>query len=291
VRPLHAAAALLVMVLWGVNFPIGKIGLQEMPPLTFMALRFGLVAVLLAPFVRPPTARMKEILLLSFTLGFLHFALMFTGLKHADSAVAAVTVQIQVPFATALGVLFFRESLGWRRMAGMALAMAGVAFLAGEPGPGSELWAVGLIIAAAAVWAFSNIQMKRLSDVNSFALNGWMALFAVPQLALGSAVLETGQIEAIRTAGWEVWAAIVYQAVVVVILCYGIWYFLLNRYRVNQTMPWTLLVPVFGVLAGVVMLGEPLTLRLVLGGLATIAGVAIIMLRRPDTVAAEIRNA
>src|SRR5690606_15019516 len=114
----------------------------------------------------------------------------------------------------------------------------------------------------ALVWAIANIQMKRLADVDGFALNGWIALLALPQLAVGSALLEHGQVDAVLAADGRAWAAIVYQSLVVVILCYGVWYALLRRYQVNQTMPWTLLVPVFGVASSVLVLDEPFTWNL-----------------------------
>ncbi|MEO3434032.1 EamA family transporter [Inquilinus sp. CAU 1745] len=286
--PTHALGAILVMVLWGLNFPVAKIGLEQFPPLAMMALRFTVVAALVVPFVKMPKGRIREIALLSFTLGFLHFSLMFNGLQYVDAAVAAVTIQIQVPFAAVLGMVLFGDTLGWRRWLGMGVAIAGVAILAGEPRAGSPWWAVGLIVMAAMVWACANIQMKKLSDVNGLAVNGWMGLFAAPQLALGSLILEDGQIEAIRTADLVAWGSIAYQAVLVVIFCYGVWYWLLNRYPLSQAMPYTLLVPVFGVMSGVALLGEPVSLQLVIGAAATIVGVAIILIRRPATIDTKI---
>src|SRR3546814_258698 len=87
----------------------------------------------------------------------------------------------------------------------------------------------------------------------------------------------------------DFWAyfAVVYQAVVVVVIGYGYWYWLMRRYQINQIMPATLLVPPFGVLSGVILLGETLTLSLIAGGIMTIIGVAIIILRRPRTTAPE----
>lgn len=281
--------ALLVAVFWGVNFAVSKAGLTHFPPLLMIALRFALVAVLLVPFVQRPRGRLGEIALFSVTLGLLHFSLMFSGLARVDAAVAAITIQIQVPFAALLSAILYNDPPGWRRLLGMALAIAGVAILAGEPRTSSALSAVAMIVAAAMVWAVSNIQMKRLVDVDGFALNGWMALLATPQLLLASLIMEDGQWRAVTTAGWADWGAIAYQSVVVVILCYGLWYSLLRRHSVNQVMPVTLLVPLFGVLSGVVFLGEALTWTLAAGGAATIAGVGIIVSRRPTLVEPKTR--
>lgn len=288
--PLEVLAALTVVLFWGVNFAISKIGLEQFPSMLMMALRFILVAALLAPFFRPPPDRFWAIARLSFTLGLVHFSLMFTGLRYVDAAIASVLIQVQVPFSALLAAVFFGDKLGWRRGLGMAIAIGGVAVLAGEPREGSEWWAVMLVVAAAFTWSVANLQMKALTDVSGFAVNGWIALLAVPQLLVASLLLESGQMEAIRAADWQGWGSLLYQAVIVVILCYGLWYRLLARHGVNTVIPFTLLVPIVGVASGIVLLNEPFTWTLLIGGATTLTGVAIIMLRRPRLLDSKTQN-
>src|SRR3546814_270281 len=121
----------------------------------------------------------------------------------------------------------------------------------------------------------------RARDIDGFVLNGWIAALAAPQLLLLSLAFEDGQAAAMAAADWRGWGSIIFMILPVTIFAYGLWYWLLRRHPVNQTMPWTLLGPVFGVVSGVVVLGETLTWRIVLGGAITILGVAIIVLRRP----------
>ena len=285
--PRDAAAALLVMVLWGLNFVVAKVGLEQLPPIWLVALRFAVVAVILVPFVARPRGQLWAIYRLSLSLGVLHFALMFSALNHLDAAVAAICIQIQVPFSALLAALFLGDRLGWRRAVGMAVALAGVVILMGEPRQGSETWAIGLILAAALVWSVAALQIKHLSSVDGLALNGWLALFTAPQLALVSAVLEDGQLAATAAADWRAYGSILYQSLIVMILCYGIWYALLRRYPVNMVMPWTLLVPLFGVAAGILLLGEAATWSRLIGGAVTVFGVAMILVRRPRLAAAK----
>ncbi|EKE76015.1 DMT family transporter [Oceanibaculum indicum] len=276
------ALIIFVMAVWGANFGVSKLGLQELPPLLLVGLRFALTALFLVPFTRLPRDKMLPVLLLSTTLGLLHFALMFTGLQKVDASTAAIAVQIQVPFSALLAAIFFKDKLGWRRALGMALAIAGVVLLAGEPQTSSNILYLGMILTASMIWAVSAIQMKQLSDLDTLTLNGWMGLFAAPQLLVGSWLLEDGQTEAIANAGWQGWGAVAFMAVAVTIIGYGIWMQMLRRYQVNQVMPFTLLAPMFGVLAGVIMLGESLSLLKLAGGALTILGVAIITVRRPQ---------
>ena len=218
---------------------------------------------------------------MSFTLGCVHFSLMFTGLRDLDAAAAAIAIQIQVPFAALIAAVFLDDKLGWRRTLGMVLAFAGVVIIAGEPRVSGALFPLFLVIAASFMWAVANVQIKQLGRVDGFALNAYLGLFAAPQLFLASALLEEGQVQAVVNADWVGWSAVLYMAVMVTIVSYVLWFRLLRRYTVNQAMPFTLLVPVIGVLSAALVLDEPLTWRVILGGVATIAGVGVIVLRRP----------
>jgi O-acetylserine/cysteine efflux transporter len=272
--------ALIVMVIWGFNFAVAKFGLREFSPMFLMCLRFVGVAVLLLPFVRVPWGQMKEIFILSILLGSLHFPLMFTGLTGVDAATASIAIQLQVPFSSILAAILYRDKLGWKRALGMAISFGGVIVIAGEPRALDNTFYLGLVIVAALVFSIVNIQIRRIGDINGFTLNGWMAVMAAPQLLVATLVMETGQWEQLRSATWLGWSSIAYMAVMVTIVSYLMWYPLVRKYPVNQTMPWTLLAPVFGVLSGIVVLGEPMTPSMVIGGGLTLVGVAVIVIRK-----------
>jgi O-acetylserine/cysteine efflux transporter len=266
------------MVIWGFNFAVAKVGLREFSPVLMMALRFGLIALVLVPFRPVPSPRrLAGILVLAVLLGGIHFPMMFTGLNELDAATASIAIQLQVPFSSILAALVFKDRLGWRRAAGMVVAFAGVLVIAGEPRMADHLGALLLVVGASFVFAVANIHIKRMGPQDGFALNGWTGLFAAPILGLASLALEQGQTATILAAGWQGWGAIAYMAFLVTIFAYGLWYPLVYRYPVNQTMPWTLTVPMFGVLSGVLMLGEPMTVWLVVGGVLTLGGVAVIV--------------
>jgi O-acetylserine/cysteine efflux transporter len=272
--------ALIVMVIWGFNFAAAKFGLREFSPMFLMFLRFTGVAVVLLPFVRAPWGQMKEIFILSVLLGSLHFPLMFTGLTGVDAAMASIAIQLQVPFSSILAAILYRDKLGWKRGLGMAISFGGVIVIAGEPRALDNTFYLGLVIAAALVFSIVNIQIRRIGNINGFTLNGWMALMAAPQLLVATLIMETGQWEQLRSATWLGWSSIAYMAVMVTIVSYLMWYPLVRKYPVNQTMPWTLLAPVFGVLSGIIVLGEPMTPAMVIGGALTLVGVAVIVIRK-----------
>lgn len=280
-RARDVALAVGVMVIWGSNFVVVKWGLEDFPPLLLTGLRFCLVALVLIWFVPRPGKALLPLAGLSVTLGSLHFSLMFMGLTRIDASVASIAVQLQVPFAALLAALVFRDYLGWRRALGMALAFVGVFIVAGAPTVVPELGYLLLIVSASLVWSVGNIQVKALPAVGVFTMNAWISAMSGPQLILLSFLFEDGQAEAIANAGIKGWGSIFYMAVLVTMVGYGFWYKLIDRYSTNQTMPFTMLVPVSGILAGVTLRGEPFGWELLVGALCTMAGVGVIVLRRP----------
>lgn len=269
----------LVIAIWGLNFVVIKVGVAEFPPFLMTALRFGIVAVLVVPFMAVPWHAMKWLALLSFTFGSLHFGLLFVGLQGMDGSTGAILAQLGVPFSTLLAAIFLKDRLGPWRTAGLILAFVGAAVLAGEP----RLPALGpfvLMVVSALAWAVSNMFIRKVASVNSLAVTGWISLLAVPQAVLWSAVFEDGQVEAMREASLLAWGALLYVAVLASIVAYSLWYHLLGKHPVNHVVPFTLLAPVLGVLASALLLDEPLTWYKLVGGALTIAGVGTILVRQ-----------
>ncbi len=270
-----------VVAVWGINFPASKIGLSEFPPLMIIGLRFVVAALLLLPFA-PRIARRQLLPVagLAFMLGPVHFGLMYEGIRGVDASLAAVVAQLHVPFATLMAAIFLGDRIGWRRGLGLALAFAGVAVIAGEPKNASDLGSIFLIVAGAFVWAVTVIQVKAMGEIDGRVVTAWSALLAIPMMALASLALESGQGAALRAAGWRGWGSVVFMGALVSAFGYAVWYRMLSRYSVSVVSPFSLLVPPVGIVSGMLWLGETLSWLDVLGALFTVAGLAVIVLRR-----------
>jgi O-acetylserine/cysteine efflux transporter len=285
-KPQHFLALAFAQVLWGANFAVLKLGLDTWPPFFFVALRLAAVGLLLIPFVGlPKRSQLPGLLLLAVLLGVIHFGTLFIGIAMSDAATSSIIIQIQVPLAALSAAVFFGDRIGWRRWSGMALSILGIALLVGRPAFQGGWIAVALILVASVSWVAANLQIKRLAgDINGWQLNAWPALLAAPMMLILSALTEQGQVEALRGAGTEAWFAMAYQVIVTTALCYGLWFAMMRRYPVSQVMPFTLLEPVFGALTAVFLLNEPWDWQMVLGALVTVSGLAIIVIRRPQSV-------
>ena len=288
IRPTHILMFVAVMAVWSFNFVVVKWAVAAFPPLFFVALRFAIVSLSLVPFVQRPRGRQwRGLFLVSLTLGVLHFACMFNGMVLTPASTAALIQQLQVPLAAILAAAFLGDRLGWRRIVGMALTFVGAVIILGEPDLTAPLWSQGLILAAGFFWAVSTIQIKQLKGIPAMTLNAWIALLAVPQLLFVSWLFEEGQRAALAAIDWQGILVVLYNSVFIVLIGYGTWYHLLKRYDVNQAMPFTLLMPPMGVLFGALFLDEPLGWTLLVGGLVTLAGVALIVLTRPPSAVPE----
>lgn len=275
-RPLDWGAALFVVTIWALNFVVAKVGVGEIPPLLLLAVRFAIVAVLLAPFLVSLRQRWKTMLALSVVQGVLHFGLLFIGLQKVDAGPAAIAIQLAVPFSAVLAWIAYGERMGLWQISGMAIAFVGVYVLAGDPARSPDPVYFTLVVSAALAWACANLLIKRLIAVRPIAVSAWLALLTAPQMMLASLILETGQWRALTTADWRAWGAILYMALGASIVAYSLWYYLIGKHEINRVVPMTLLSPLLAVLLAAGLLGEPLSLQTMLGGALAISGLAMI---------------
>lgn len=286
--PRHLCLLIVVNLVWGLNLIAGKIGVDHVPPVLLAGLRFGVLVVVLAPFLRWHKDQMALLIAVCLTMGALHFALIWAGLAAADNVAGmAVAIQLAVPFATILSILLLGESVAWRRWIGMVLAFAGVVIIAFDPQIIGQPLGLGLVTAGAFVGALGVVGMKRLHGIGVMSMQAWLALVSTPILLAVSVMIEDGQLAAVRAAPTIAWAALLFSSLGASLFGHGSMYYLIQRYDVSLLAPFNLLATVFAVVAAVWFLAEPLTWRVVVGGAVTLAGVFIIArrqaVRAPDS--------
>lgn len=269
-----------VALTWGMGIIFAKAAIAHFPPILLMTFRFAVTATVLVWFVKPPINHLKSLTLIAFISAAIQYSLTFTGLKGLDASVAALIVQLEVPFLTILGAVFLAEATGLRKWIGIAIAFAGVALIAGEPKTTSALPSVALVIGGSFTWAVGQILIRNLKDIDGLTLTAWIAVLATPQLFVMSLIFETNHWAAIQTAQPIVWAAVAYLGLVMTAFGYWLWYALVRAYPVSQIAPFLLLLPVFSVIGGTLFLGETLSGQVFIGGLIVITGVAFILFER-----------
>ena len=270
-----------VPLLWGIGFTFAKAGLNEFPPLFLMGLRFTLAALTLVWFVPIPRGQLKQIFWISLVGSTLQYGMTFTGLSMLDASLAIIIIHLEVPFSVLLAAIVLKDKPGIQRILGMLISFAGIVLIAGQPSLSEQLPAILLTAAGAMTWAVGQIMVKRLENPPSgFALTAWIGVFSGPQMILGSFMFEDSQLESLANASWIGWGVILYLALIMTVLGYGIWYHVLSRNHVSKVMPVMLLLPVFTIASSMLFLGEEPSPMIFIGAAVVIGGVSMIVITK-----------
>jgi O-acetylserine/cysteine efflux transporter len=269
-----------ITFIWGVNLITSKVGVNEIPPLLFTFLRFLLVVLVLAPILRVHPGQMGTLAIAALFSGALSFALSFAGLRRATNvASVAIITQLGVPFATLLSVAMLGEVVRWRRMTGIALSFIGVVVLGFDPQIGERWESVALVVASAFFGALGLIIVKKLKGFTPAELLGWTYLISLPPLLAVSLLLERPDLHALTAISSQAWGSLLFAAFAASLIAHTGYFTLVQRYPVTSVAPLTTLSPVFSIVLGVLLLGDHLTGRILLGGACTLLGVLIITVR------------
>lgn len=277
----HLALVLAINLLFGLNIVVVKVGVAEIQPILFSALRFLILAVVLLPFIKWHKGQMRTVLAIGVIGGAVHFAMVFLGLfLSTNVSAAAIGMQMVVPFATILSIVFLGEVVRWKRWTGITLAFGGVVIIAFDPAVLQDLTGLLVIIGGALAGAVGMLLMKRISGIKVFEIQAWFALVSAPLLLGVSLLVEQGHWQQLTQASSSAWLALAYTSFGASLLGHGGFYFLIQRYDVSVVAPTTILATIFAIVFGVVLLGDLLTAKIVLGGVAALFGVVMITLRQ-----------
>ena len=198
-----------------------------------------------------------------------------------DASLAIIIIHLEVPFAVLLASIVLRDKPGRQRIFGMLISFSGIVLIAGQPSLRGQLLAIILTAGGAMMWAVGQVMVKRLENPPSgFALTAWIGVFSGPQMILGSFIFEESQLESMSQSSWIGWGVILYLALIMTILGYGIWYRALSRNPVSKVMPVMLTLPVFTIASSMLLLGEQPTLMIFIGGAVVIGGVFLIVMTK-----------
>ena len=258
-RPREILLALFVVVAWGVNFVIIEVGLGTMPPLLLAALRFA-VAALPAIFIPRPAVPWPRFIFIGLVLFTGQFGLLFLSMKVGMPAgLASVVIQSQAFLTGPIAALVLGEKISPRQMGGTAIAFLGLAAIATTAG-GGGVTLIGLLLSlgAALCWAVGNVALRGAGKVDMFAMVTWLSIVPpLPLLALSYLFEGPQAIEAaFLHMGWIGVGAVAYIAIVSTNIGYGIWAYLLKLYPAAQVAPFSLLVPIVGIISAALLLGE-----------------------------------
>ena len=276
---------LLVCTLWGLHFVVMKVTVSgTAPPLFYAAVRMTIVMALLLPFLKIHRGQMKYVLGAALGFGTLNYAFMFPALQFATASAAAVMIELYVPFSIILSVVFLGERIGARRIFGIGIAFAGAIIIASaKPGEAAGpyfLLGIGMMVCAAFSEAMGAFFVKKVAGVKPMQLLAWCAAAGTAVLWPLTLTLEQNHLEAFSPDNRVNFVlALLYSALLVSIVAHGSYYWLLQRLPLSVVAGTGLMTTVVAVAASAILLREPMTPPFILGGMMTLAGVTLILLR------------
>ncbi len=264
------AAALAVVLIWGLNFVAMKLSLREFTPMQLGALRYLFAALPMVLLVRRPALAWRWVVLYGLVQGVGQFGLLFLALKLGmTAALASVLMQTQVFFTALLGLGLLGEKptralLGGLVFAGAGLLCFGMNFITAGAAAGVTAIGFVLTLGAAALWGSTNILARHLQRIqpgyDPLQFVVWSSLTPILPFAALSWLTDPAQAgPQWAQASWQAWAGAAYLGWFATVAAYGLWTWLLKRHPANQVAPLGLGVPVVGLLAGMWLLNESLS--------------------------------
>ena len=271
--------ASLVPIFLGFGFVIAKPAMEHFPPILLMGLRFTFAASILIWWFPIPRGYLKQIFIASLIANTLQYSVTYTGLNLIDASAAVLLVQTEVPFGVLFAYFMLKEKPTIRSLIGIAVAFVGVYILTGSPNLEGKFLGIFLTILGSAIWALGQVLVKPLSkEISPLTLVAWLALFSGPILIFLSAILDGNTINYIKSASINSWAIAFYLGFFMQPVTYGCFYYVLKNNPLYKVLPIvTMGIPLTGLLAAILLLGEKPTTELYLGGFIILIGVILIL--------------
>lgn len=284
-RPRDRAIAVLVALLWGLNFPAIHLSLEQFPPFFLVALRFTLIAVPTIAFVPRPRVPLRWLVGYGLGFGTLQFAFLYGAMAAGmPTGLASLVLQSAAPFTVLLAAALLRERLTVRQGLGTAVAVIGLGGIAvhrADVGGGAALLPVVLTLCGGLGWALGNLSSRLAAPDSPLRLTLWMSVVPpVPMLALalafdGPAAITTSLTTLGAHRALLALAGLAYTVLLATVVGSGLWTTLLSRNPSSTVAPFSMLVPIAGVAGSWALLGEdPAVADLALGALV-VAGVLL----------------
>ena len=271
--------ASLVPIFLGFGFVIAKPAMEYFPPILLMGLRFTFAASILIWWFPIPRGYLKQIFIASLVANTLQYSVTYTGLDLIDASAAVLLVQTEVPFGVLFAYFMLKEKPTLRSLIGIGIAFVGVYILTGSPNLEGKFLGIFLTILGSAIWALGQVLVKPLSkEISPLTLVAWLAIFSGPILIFLSAILDGNTINYIKSANINSWAIAFYLGFFMQPVTYGCFYYVLKNNPLYKVLPIvTMGIPLTGLLAAILLLGEKPTTELYLGGFIILIGVILIL--------------
>ena len=279
-QPKHLALVLLIMVLYGSSYPIGKLGIDTIPPLLFTALRVGLIFLAFLPFFRfrlPEKKLIKPLVAFSLIMGIGTYAILYFALERL-TIVAPVIIgsQTAIPMGLLLSLVVLNEKVSIKKWILIILSFVGIIIIAYDPRIVDDKFALLLILGTSFFFALANMMARVLKNVDTAVLNGWHGLISFIPVMLLSVFFEGNPMNYLTQIDGVTLFAVLHTALIVSVIGHAGMFYLYKFYPVTNVLPFYSLFPIFGIALTYLIFNETLSIYEVVGGILVIGSAYLI---------------
>lgn len=278
----HRLLAVTVAIIWGINFLAIHLSLEAFPPFFLVALRFTLIAIPTLIFVPRPHVPIRWLVGYGLGFGVAQFTFLYWGMDAGmPTGLTSLVLQASAPFTLILGALLLNERVRSIQWIGIVIAIVGMALVGWSRAQTSTFLPFLLVLVGALGWAFGNLSSRLAEPPNPLHLTLWMSVVVpLPMLALslifeGPTQIVTAIAGAFTVSALPAWGGLLYTCLIGTVVGSGLWTWLLARHPAGTVAPFSMLVPVAGILTAALVLGERPTWLELAGGLVVVVGVFV----------------
>ena len=267
---------------WGGNFVLSAwvVGANPVPPFMLALFRSGFVLLFMAYFLfRALPKGFGRLLIVGMCVGPIHLGFLYTGLQTAPASASSIISQALIPMSTILSIIFLKEKVGWVRSLAIAISFVGVMVMVYEPGSLTFDYGLVLLLGAYVALAIGSVVIRTIPDIDWRQYVAWTAVLVFTMSLFATSVFETDHMAVWESSGWKLIVVALYAALFVSIFAHGQYFRLLQTYEVSQVIPLTLMTTLWACLLGVLLLGETLYLRYLIGAVLILPCVWVIARR------------
>ncbi|MGR0278094.1 EamA family transporter [Marinomonas dokdonensis] len=276
-----------LMALWGFNFSVIKLGVNDIDPLVLTALRFSCAVLPLIFFIKRPNVAWRYLIAYGLSFGVGVWGLTTLSLDVGMSVgMASLLLDMSVVSGLLIGWWLLDETITKNKLLGAALAIIGLLLIVWDTDGAISVQGLILVLAASAFWSVNGLILKKANTRSVFAFNIWgMAFAPLPLLLIALTFHGSDAITNLpqQFSGWTLFS-VLFQAYPTTLFGYWLWNKMIMKYSLSSVAPMTLLVPVFGILGGYWFYDESISLLEIVAAILILMGLFVSQMTLPKVI-------
>ena len=267
--------ALLVVIIWGINPAISKLGLLEIPPFTFLTIRYTIIALMFLPFAKPTKHELWLLFMVALTSNVVTNALCYAAYAALSPSAASLLLQTEGPISVLMACIWAKEHINFKQFLAILLSFVGVVIILGVPD--MSLFGVAAIMLSRFFWGACQIIFKGTKRMEISTFLAYSYLFSIPFMAIGSLWWEHYDYTKLAEVNWKIAGWVMAFEVIVLSVAMVLWQKLIAVNGVNKIAPFSTLRIVFGLIAGIWFFDDDMSWQIILGSVLVTWGVVLTM--------------